>query len=298
MPIAHLRGVEIAYEVVGTHGPWITYGPGGRFGGDVVRPLAAMLAQAGYRCVVWDRRNTGSSDVMIAGEQPEYEIWADDLYGLMSELGALPGVIGGSSSGCRMALQFALKHPDDVLALFLTRITGGEHAARRLANTYYSQYIEMAAVGGMAAVCTSPFFRERCERRPVNRDRLMAMDPQDFIRAMTHWRSFFLTAGKDPVLGTSAEQLRSIRAPTCIIPGNDWTHPPAAADAMRALIPNSELHHVMTNYYDMDLGPTEEWYARYADIAAIADAFVTRTLESASVLTTACHEPKRETGER
>jgi hypothetical protein len=95
MPVANIRGVNLNYEVLGTHGPWLALSPGGRRALDLVRPLAQRMADAGYRVLVHDRRNCGLSDIAIGGESSEYEIWADDLYALLTRLDALPAVLGG-----------------------------------------------------------------------------------------------------------------------------------------------------------------------------------------------------------
>src|SRR5438552_13317778 len=107
MPIAKVRGVNINYEVIGAHGPWIALSPGGRRGLDNVQPLAQCMADQGYRVLIHDRRNCGLSDIAIGADTSEYEVWADDLYELASQLKALPMVVGGSSSGCRLSLLFA-----------------------------------------------------------------------------------------------------------------------------------------------------------------------------------------------
>src|SRR5215510_9266562 len=125
MPVAQVRGVNINYEVLGGRGPWMALSPGGRRALDEIRYLAQPIADAGYRVILHDRRNCGASDVVIDGTDSEYEIWADDLYELLGQLNALPAIIGGSSSGCRLAILFALRHPEAVRALLLWRITGG-----------------------------------------------------------------------------------------------------------------------------------------------------------------------------
>jgi pimeloyl-ACP methyl ester carboxylesterase len=131
------------------------------------------VAAAGYRVLLHDRRNCGASDVVIEGDESEYEIWADDLYELLSQLKAWPACVGGSSSGCRFSLLFALRHPEAVRALLLWRVTGGPFAAQRLAHNYFGQFIEVAKQGGMAAVCDTEFFRERITSNPANRNRLL-----------------------------------------------------------------------------------------------------------------------------
>src|SRR5437667_3051647 len=98
MPVANIRGVNLNYEVLGTHGPWMALSPGGRRALEVVKSLAQRMANGGYRVLIHDRRNCGLSDIAIGGESSEYETWADDLYELLSRLNALPAVVGGGSS--------------------------------------------------------------------------------------------------------------------------------------------------------------------------------------------------------
>ena len=125
MAIANVRGVSINYEVLGSKGPWVALSPGGRRAIEGVESLSKRIAAAGYRVLVHDRRNCGASDVAIEGRESENEIWADDLHELLKQRHALPAWIGGSSSGCRMALLFALRHPQATRGLLLWRVTGG-----------------------------------------------------------------------------------------------------------------------------------------------------------------------------
>src|SRR5215510_10496969 len=117
MPLAKVRGVNMNYKVLGNHGPWVALSPGGRRDISGIELLAGKVAEQGYRVVVFDRRNTGASEVVIDGNDSEYEIWADDVHELLRQLRALPAIVGGSSSGCRTALLFALRHPESVHAL-------------------------------------------------------------------------------------------------------------------------------------------------------------------------------------
>jgi pimeloyl-ACP methyl ester carboxylesterase len=276
VPVAKLRGANINHEVLGTHGPWLALSPGGRRALELVRPLAQRMSNAGYRVLIHDRRNCGLSDIVIGGETPEYEIWADDLYELLSRLNALPAVLGGGSSGCRLSLLFALKYPRAVYALLLWRVTGGAFAAQRLTENYYGQYIRAAQHGGMAAVCELDHFKERIAARPSNRETLMAMDPNDFITAMERWREQFRRAAALPVIGMSEKDLNSIRVPTCIIPGNDRTHNHAIAETAHRMIAASELHDLFPGDLDVDLVPQEDWAHREAEMAAAFADFLRR----------------------
>src|SRR5688572_18257471 len=281
MPLATVRGAAINYVVVGEQGPWVSLSPGGRRPLEAVRPLGARIAPAGFRVLLHDRRNCGASDVIIDGKESEYDIWADDLHALMSGLGALPAHIGGASSGCRMSILFALRHPQSVRSLLLWRVTGGRVAAEHLAHQYYTDYIEIARRGGMAAVCDSEHFRERIAARPENRERLMAMDTPRFIAVMSHWREYFIAGADQPVIGASEAELRSIRVPACIVPGNDRIHARRAGENVARLIPSSEVHDIMPAGPDVDDIPFADWEQREGELAAVFLDFLERAEGSA-----------------
>lgn len=276
MPVATIRGISMNYDVLGGDGPWVALSPGGRNAMESVRSLAQRIADEGYKVIIFDRRSCGKTDVVIEGDQSEYEIWADDLYELLTQLGALPVIAGGSSSGCRLSLLLALRHTEAVNALLLWRMTGGRFAATRLSEKYYGQYIRIARDGGMAAICETEEFAERIADNRSNRDRLMAMEPDRFIAVMSHWDSFFEAGADLPVLGVTEAELRSISVPTCIVRGNDNTHPPAVADTAHDYIAGSEIHTLMDEFRDMDTTPFEEWDAKEAELADIFLGFLNK----------------------
>lgn len=276
MPFANVRGVNINYKVIGDDGPWVALSPGGRRALEGVEPLAKRLAAAGHRVVIFDRRNCGASDVVIAGEDSEYEIWADDLHELLSQLGALPAFIGGSSSGCRTSLLFALRHPGGVRGLMLWRVTGGRFACERLAQQYYGQYMTAAKQGGMALVCEMEHWKERIEARAENREALMKMAPERFIAVMSHWREYFVRGADLPVIGASEAELKSIRAPACIIPGNDNTHSRQTGENLGSILSSAEVHILFPKHYDMDLSPREEWDEKAGEMAVLFVDFMKR----------------------
>ncbi len=276
MPIANINGVNINYDTLGARGPWIALSPGGRREANNVRTLAERLAGAGYRVLIHDRRNCGASDVAFDGSQSEYEIWADDLHALLTRLDALPAVVGGGSSGCRLALLFALKYPHAVRALLLWRITGGPFAAKRLTHQYYDQYIELVRAGGMQAVADSEHFADRIKANPGNRARLFALSPEQFVDVMTRWRAYFVAGADLPVIGATEQQLNSIKVPTCVIPGNDKTHSHVTGNAAHRMIRGSELHDLWPGDLDIDLFPVEDWATREAEQAAIFTDFLKR----------------------
>ena len=278
MPTANINGVTLSYQVLGKAGPWVAVAPGGRRGMESVRPLAQKIADGGFRVLIHDRRNCGSSELTIGAEVPENELWADDLHALLKQLGALPAVVGGGSSGCRMALLFALRHPEAASALLLWRVTAGRYAAERLARQYYGQYIEAAEKGGMAAVCEMEHWKACLAARPAGRDQLMKMTPKRFVAAMADWSEYFVRGGDMPVLGVTEAQLKSIRIPACIVPGNDRTHRVEAGHTIAKLLPDPELHVLFPENLDVDVVSPEEWSKTDGQTSAIFVKFLKRVL--------------------
>jgi pimeloyl-ACP methyl ester carboxylesterase len=276
MPTASVRDVEINYEVLGERGPWVALQPGGRRGLEGVRPLGLKIAEAGNRVLVYDRRNCGASSISFDGGNSENEVWTADLHELLRQLDALPAFIGGSSSGCRLALLAGLRHRADIRGLLLWRVTGGVFAAERLAQNYYTQFIEAAEQGGMEAVLRTEHFAGLIASNPTNRARLLDVGVERFIAVMKQWRRAFNNGADHPVIGLSPDELRSLTMPACIIPGNDRTHPREPGQIAHRLMPNAEYHEVLTeDRPDLDVA-LEDWNAREGLLAAIFIDFLRR----------------------
>ena len=267
MPIATVRGVALNYEILGDSGPFVALQPGGRRAGSSLRSLAEKIAEAGNRVVIYDRRNTGASDIALDGESENQE-WADDLHELLREIDAGPAFVGGSSSGCRLALLLALQHKEAVRGLLLWRVTGGAHAAEHLTNQYYTSHIEAARRGGMAAVCRLDHWSEVIGINPKARDALTALDADDFIARMTRWRQAFQAGADHPVIGLSPAELRSMTMPACIAPGMDPVHPLMAGQAAHRLMPNAEYQEVVTEPRATLDEAFADWDAREGKLAA------------------------------
>jgi pimeloyl-ACP methyl ester carboxylesterase len=274
MPQIQIRGAHINYEILGDKGPWVTLSPGGRRPLEGVKHLAERVAAHGYRVLIHDRRNCGASDVVLEGSEAEYEIWAEDLYTLLQHFKATPAFVGGGSSGCRMSLLLALRHPEAVRGLLLWRVTGGEFAAKRLSNQYYFQFIEAAKKGGMAAVCDSEHFRERIAQRPANRDAILRTGVNRFIASFEQWAQGFLQDAGKPVIGATAAQLQSIKIPTLVVPGNDRTHGRAIGERAQKLIPGSELYLLFPEDQDIDIVPPQEWEFKDDELAGVFAGFI------------------------
>ena len=227
------------YEVRGD-GPPMALTPGGRVGMAAVRSIADGLASR-YRLLEWDRRNTGASDVYVAGDRSEQEMWADDLAELLQRLGMAPAYLAGGSAGARVSVLTAIRHPEVVRGLVLWSVSGGPYGCQFLGYQYHVPYIMAAQGGGMEAVAETPFFAERIASNPANRERLLAMDPGEFIAAMKRWNEVFYYRDDTPMVGATADELRAIAVPTLVFEGNDDIHPAEPAQALGRLIPGADL---------------------------------------------------------
>ena len=276
MPVARIHGLNINFEIVGDDGPPAVLITGGRRGYTEFKPLAAKIAAAGYRVFLHDRRNTGASDISIEGKEVEEAVWADDLHELLKQHDAVPAFIGGSSSGARTAINFCIRHPDATRALLLMRVTGGEFAAGRLPENYYGQFIRLAREGGMAAVCATEEYQERFKENPANLNKMMEMDAREYIAAMSNWLALFEDVAHLPVMGISEYQLRAIKVPTMIIPGNDLVHSSSSAKVAHEMIDGSELHQLPVTDQDEPVIPFTTWEHLEPEIAQTFTEFMSR----------------------
>jgi pimeloyl-ACP methyl ester carboxylesterase len=267
MPVEQVRGVGLVYEVLGTRGPWVAISPGGRRGLASDRELGVLIAESGFRVLVYDRRNTGASDVAISGDSESAE-QAEDLLALLRALDTGPAYIAGCSSGSRLSLLLALEHPEALRALLLWRVTGGAYAAQRLAVNYYTQFLDAVRRGGIEAVCETEHFAAMIRANPANRERLRALGAKGFAAGMERWLAGFHQGSGHPIAGISPDAMRRLTLPTLIVPGNDRVHPRAPGQAAHRLMPNSRYREVLTVDRDVDVD-FEGWEAARGTLAAV-----------------------------
>jgi pimeloyl-ACP methyl ester carboxylesterase len=242
VPQIEINGGQISYELLG-HGDPLVLTPGGRFSMNFpgVRPLAEKLAQH-YQVLLWDRPNTGASDVKFDGES-ESNMHADDLAVLLEALDFSPAILVGGSAGSRLSLVTALRHPDVARKLVVWWMSGGVFGTMYLAMNYILPVIAAALVGGMPAVADLPMWAETIAANPSNRGRLLALDVEEFIQIQKRWLNAYIPDPEAPVPGVKEEQLAGIAVPTLIFrSGNvDEYHPESLSLELHRLIPGSVL---------------------------------------------------------
>ncbi len=243
MQVERVNGLAIAFEVIGEGEPWAIT-PGGRFSKDApgVRELAGALAATGKRVLIWDRPNTGASEVCFEGDS-ESAMQADVLAGLLHTLGMSPAVITGGSGGSRVSLLAAARHPEVARALALWWISGGPFGLLTLGTHYCGDSIAAAWRSGMEAVAALPDWAEVLDRNPDNRARFLSQDPKTFIGTLERWMLAYCPRPDELVPGLLDADAQAMGLPALIFRSgeSDPHHTRATSERLAELLPRAEL---------------------------------------------------------
>jgi len=237
MPFVSIGGHDVYFETFG-EGPALVLTPGSQQSCDAIRPLGEKLAPK-YRIILWDRANTGRAEPCFDGTR-DIDLWADQLAGLIKHLNIAPAFLAGCSGGARVSYTLAQRHPDCVKAMILWLLTGGAITAA-VKQVHYVQFAETAEKDGMAGVAAMPQWAARIALNPDIKTKLLATDPQTFVNAMRRWADAL--HADDPVLGATAADLGTIKAPVGILKNwdGDGGHPAANQELVAKLIPGARL---------------------------------------------------------
>lgn len=166
------------------------------------------------------------------------ESLADDMHTLLSEIGALPCVLGGLSMGGYVALAYVKKYPGDLkgLALIDTRAEGDTPEGKEAR----AKMIKLVQDKGSPAVAETMmpkmFAPDALASKPA-----LVKDLREIMEACpAKTIEYALLAMRDRADRTA--DLPSIAVPSVIIVGDqDAITPPAMSEKMNQLIPRSKL---------------------------------------------------------
>jgi pimeloyl-ACP methyl ester carboxylesterase len=242
--VIEINGGNVVYEILGEAGEFIALTPGGRYSKDIegLRPLAEELVKGGYRVLLWDRPNCGKSDLQFYG-QSESHMRADTLYALITGLGIGPCIIAGGSGGARDSILTTILHPEIATKLVVWNIVGGVYGSFVLGSYYLVPSILAVRGLGIKGLLHVDEWKERIAENPANKDRILAMDPDEFLRVILRWLNAFVPKAGQAIPGVDDELFGDIKVPTLIIRGgeNDWDHPKRTSLEVNCLIKGSTL---------------------------------------------------------
>src|SRR5947209_7539475 len=111
-------GLSFHYREVGDGVPFVfQHG----LGGDVNQPFGLFAPPSGVRLLAFDCRAHGETRPLGDPEKLSLASFAEDLHAFLDHLGIERAVVGGISMGAAVALNFALRFPERLLGLVLSR---------------------------------------------------------------------------------------------------------------------------------------------------------------------------------
>jgi 2-hydroxy-6-oxonona-2,4-dienedioate hydrolase len=242
--VLEINGGNVYYEILGQTGDFIALTPGGRYSKDIegLRPLAEELVKGGYRVLLWDRPNCGKSDLQFYG-QSESHMRAETLHGLITGLGIGPCIIAGGSGGARDSILTTILYPEIATKLVTWNIVGGVYGSFVLGSYYLVPSILAVRGLGIKGLLHVDEWKERIAENSVNSERILALDPDQFLRVMLRWLNAFVPKPGQAIPGVDDELFGDIKVPTLIIRGgeNDWDHPKRTSLEVNCLIKGSTL---------------------------------------------------------
>lgn len=199
--------------------------------------MQARLLRDEFRVTLFDLRGHSRSP---APDSPEGYLPAallSDLDDLVTDEDT-PVILGGLSLGAKLALDYALDHPERVRALLLASYpTSGEDPKRRAWALGFADAIEAR---GLDAAGAEFVWGERSRFDPKG----AALIRQGLLEHSP----FALAQIQRQVLATSlsprsmATRLRLLRIPTCLVAGSDDPESLGPCQELAQLLPNAELH--------------------------------------------------------
>lgn len=254
MPNAILDGIETNYEVIGNGPPLLMYSPGGfdasfdKWSDTGVYKRIRLLDHLSkqFKCIVFDRRETGASGGRI--ERIDWIDYVEQGRLLLDHLGVQSAHVMGGCMGCCPVTLFAVRHPRRVKSMVLYWPVGGARFRIR-ASERFARHLAMVESDGLAGVVDlvrntdagfgkeprvglwapvirrDPQFAAAYAEFDVNRYKLI-------IAAMAR-----TLVDRDTAPGAEPEDMLQLATPALIVPGRDIAHATSAARYLEESLP-------------------------------------------------------------
>jgi len=235
MPYADINGARLHYEIVGSGAQTIVFSHGLLMSGEMFREQAAALS-AQYRCILYDHRGQGRSEVSDSGY--DMDSLANDAATLIGVLDAAPCHFVGLSMGGFVGMRLAINQPRLLRSLVLMETSADPEPNR-------FKYTLMAWFGR--------WFGFRLLVNPVMKilfGRAFMGDPSK-VEARARWRRHLLALDRVGTYRAAREvinregvyhELGKVSTPTLVLVGDeDVATVPARAERIRAAMPNARL---------------------------------------------------------
>ncbi|TDJ17127.1 MAG: alpha/beta hydrolase [Gammaproteobacteria bacterium] len=262
MSSATIDGIETHYEVVGDGAPVLMFSPGGFDAtldkwstlGVYARIKLLDHLTAKYRCIIFDRRETGRSGGRV--EKITWDHYVAQGKGLLDHLGIEKAHLLGGCMGCCPVAAFAVKHPEATMSMVLYWPVGGAHF-RIKGHGRFAQHLALVEQEGLAAVvelakASDAGFGKEPRAGPwapvIRSDpefaaQYAAMNVEEYKKIVTDLPRTLID--RDTVPGAEPEDLMRLHIPALIVPGKDKAHATSAARYLEECLPASEYWDVL-----------------------------------------------------
>lgn len=256
MPFATIDGIATRYDVVGAGPPLLMFSPGG-FDATIekwttqsvyarVKPLEHLSKH--YRCIVFDRRETGQS-----GGRVEHITWLHYVAqgkGLLEHLGIERAHLMGGCMGCCPVTAFAVAHPEATLSMILWWPVGGAKY-RIKGQQRFAEHLTFVQQNGLAAVVALVHkdgksfgadprggpWASVLRHDAAFRDAYVKLDVDLYRLTVIGMARTLLD--RDTAPGAEPEDLMRLATRALVVPGHDEAHATSAARYLEECIPGA-----------------------------------------------------------
>jgi pimeloyl-ACP methyl ester carboxylesterase len=240
MPIAHVNGVDLYYEITGEGYPLIF---SHEFAGDYRswEPQVRFFSRL-YQVITYNDRGYPPSGVPKDPEAYSQEIMVDDLYQLLLHLGISKAHIAGLSMGGNLALNFGLKHPEVCSSLVVAGCGAGSTNRKQFEQDVktIADRLEKEGMPKVAEFYGAGPTRVQFRRKDSRgyREFLEQFKGHDAIGSALTFRGVQL---RRPSIFALEEKLKVLKVPTLILIGDEDEPCIEPAIFMKRLVPYSGL---------------------------------------------------------
>ncbi len=213
-------------------------------GGDLTQPSILFEPPEGFRLLSMDARGHGETRPLGDKQHLNIARFADDVIAWLDHLGVEKAIVGGISMGAAISLNLALRYPDRLLGLILSRPAWLDEAyppALRIFSLVTELIEELGPEAGQERFLASEAYRALEEESPESAQTLA--DQFLHPRAKESAVKFDRIARDAPCVGRDGWE--TISVPTLLL-GNhrDPIHPFEYAELFAQTIPNAMLREV------------------------------------------------------
>lgn len=237
MPHIIVNDARLYYEEHGDGPQTVIFAHGLLWSGQMFAQQVAVLQQR-YRCITFDWRGQGQSEVTQAGYDME-SLYADTL-ALIDALGVKAYHFVGLSMGGFIGMRLAARCPDAVASLILLGTSADPEPTANIPKYRMLNLVgRWLGFGLVVAQVMQIMFGQKFLNDPMR-----AQLRQEWRRRMLANHRIGVTRATTGVIArlSIADQLHTIKAPTLILVGDqDVATPPTVARRIHARIPQSQL---------------------------------------------------------